>query len=113
MSLQQRDERRRSTCPTPYDRDSKERQREPIPRVLPDVDTMYTICSLFAICSIRHIFCVILSVGRRALTLLDLWTFGPLDLWTFGWFGFCRGLSEIKRLAVRAARRKSWEVFPK
>src|SRR5438093_12863819 len=52
MNLQQRDERRRSTCPTPYDRDSKERQREPIPRALPDVDIMYTIRSPFAICSI-------------------------------------------------------------
>src|SRR5262249_24823163 len=38
-------------CATPYDRDSEERQREPILRVLPDVDAMYTICSLFAICS--------------------------------------------------------------
>jgi hypothetical protein len=40
MTLQSRDERPRSTCPTPYDRDSKERQREPIPAALPDVDML-------------------------------------------------------------------------
>src|SRR5262249_27212143 len=52
MTLHQTGGRRRSTFATPYDRDSEERQREPIPRALPDVGAMYTICSLFAICSI-------------------------------------------------------------
>src|SRR5262245_62053380 len=51
MTLHRTGGRRRSTFATPYDRDSEERQREPIPRALPDVGGMYTICSLFAICS--------------------------------------------------------------
>src|SRR5215510_14115211 len=95
MTLHQTGGRRRSTYATPYGRDSEERQREPIPRALPNVEAMYTICSLFAICSIPG---------------SEMSFMGPRPEHN-GWDNRQTWQKRLKKQTPRLrARRKSWEV---